>query len=67
VWTSQDLKLVMKEQWEDPRSGERTIELEDFSRSEPDAALFRAPKGYAAKNALESLKELEAKLEAAQN
>jgi hypothetical protein len=67
VWTSQDLKLVMKEQWEDPRSGERTIELDDFSRAEPDAALFRAPKGYAVKNALESLKELEAKLEAAQN
>jgi hypothetical protein len=67
VWTSQDLKLVMKEQWEDPRSGERTIELDDFSRAEPDAALFRAPKGYAVKSALESLKELEARLEAAQN
>jgi hypothetical protein len=67
VWTSQDLKLVLKEQWEDPRSGERTIELDDFSRAEPDAALFRAPKGYTLKNALESLKELEAKLEAAQN
>ena len=24
VWTSPDLKLVMKEQWEDPRTGERT-------------------------------------------
>jgi hypothetical protein len=67
VWTSPDLKLVMKEQWEDPRSGERTIELRDFSRGEPDAALFREPKGYAVKSALESLKELEAKLEAAQN
>jgi hypothetical protein len=67
VWTSQDLKLVMKEQWEDPRSGEKTVELDDFSRSEPDAALFHAPKGYEVKNALESLKELEAKLEAAQN
>jgi hypothetical protein len=67
VWTSQDLKLVMKQRSEDPRTGVMTVELEEFSRAEPDPALFRAPKGYTVKNALESLKELEEKLSAAQN
>jgi hypothetical protein len=67
VWTSTEMKLVMKEQWEDPRTGERTVELENFSRVEPDAALFRAPQGYTVKSTLESLKELEEKLSATQN
>lgn len=66
-WTSQDLKLVMKEQWEDPRSGERTIALESFSRAEPDPALFQPPAGYVVKTVAEGLKELEEKLNAAQN
>ena len=67
VWTSPDLKLVMKQRSEDPRTGVVTVELEEFSRAEPDPALFRAPKGYTVKSALESLKEMEAKLEAMQN
>jgi hypothetical protein len=67
VWTSQDLKLVMKQQMEDPRTGTTIVELQDFSRVEPDAKLFRAPAGYTVKTALQSLKELEEKLEAAQN
>jgi hypothetical protein len=67
VWTSQDLKLVMKEQWEDPRSGERTIALESFSRVEPDPALFQPPAGYVVKTVAQSLKALEEKLSATQN
>jgi hypothetical protein len=67
VWTSPELKLVMKEQWNDPRSGERTIELNNFSQAEPDPALFHPPQGYQVKDALESLKELEEKMSAAQN
>jgi hypothetical protein len=67
VWTSPDLNLVMKEQWEDPRSGEMTVELDDFSRAEPDPALFHAPAGYAVKDVLQSLKELEQKLNDMQN
>lgn len=67
VWTSPDLKLVMKEQWEDPRSGERTISLEKFSRAEPDPALFRPPTGYTVKDLKQSLQELEEKLNATQN
>jgi len=65
---TKDLKLVMKRQWEDPRSGETTVSLEDFSRAEPDAALFRVPAGYAVKTLQQSLKELEEKLgETSQN
>lgn len=67
VWTSPELKLVMKEQWNDPRSGERTIELDNFSQAEPDPALFHPPQGYEVKNTLESLKELAEKMSAAQN
>jgi hypothetical protein len=67
VWTSPDLKLVMKQQSYDPRTGETRVELEQFSRVEPDAALFRVPPGYTVKTVLQSLKELEEKLEAAQN
>ena len=67
MWTSPDLKLVVKQQWEDPRIGERVVELENFSRAEPDPGLFRVPGGYTVKDALQSLKELEEKLSEAQN
>jgi len=67
VWTSPELKLVMKQQSDDPRTGETTVELEQFSRAEPDPALFRVPPGYSVKTVLQGLKELEEKLEAAQN
>lgn len=67
TWTSPDLQLVMKEQWNDPRTGERTIELVNFSRADPDSALFRAPRGYAVKSVMEGLKDLEEKLSAGQN
>jgi hypothetical protein len=67
VWTSQDLKLVMKQQMDDPRTGVMIVELQDFSRAEPDPKLFRVPAGYTVKTALQSLKELEEKLEASQN
>ena len=66
VWTSPDLKLVLKEQWEDPRTGVRTVALEKLSRAEPDAALFRPPSGYEVKSVMESLKDLEEKLAATQ-
>jgi len=62
VWTSAELKLVLKEQWEDPQTGEKTVELEQLSRTEPDPSLFRAPAGYQVKSALETLKEAEEKL-----
>ena len=64
VWTSADIGLVVKQVWNDPRFGERTVELKDLSRVAPDPALFRPPAGYTVKDAVESLKELEQKLEA---
>jgi hypothetical protein len=66
VWTSPDLQLVIKQHWTDPRSGEKTVELENIARSNPDPALFHAPAGYEIKSAPESLKQLEEKLEGAQ-
>lgn len=45
-WYSPDLKLVVKSRDYDPRTGERTIELEDLVRKDPDPALFTVPAGY---------------------
>lgn len=45
-WYSPDLKLVVKSLDSDPRSGERTMELQGMTLGEPDAALFRVPEGY---------------------
>jgi hypothetical protein len=64
VWTSADMGLVVKQVWNDPRSGERTVELKDLSRVAPDPALFRPPAAYEVKDAKETLKELEQKLDA---
>ena len=49
LWTSEDLKLTFMEQWEDPRTGVRTVALVNFKRAEPDPALFRVPNGYTAR------------------
>jgi hypothetical protein len=65
--TSADLRLVVKQEWNDPRSGKGTVVLEKLSRTDPDPALFRVPPGYEVKNALQTLQELEDKLAATQN
>ena len=62
VWTSQEMKLVLKEEWNDPRTGKRTVELANFSRSEPDPALFRAPADFKVKDLKQSIQELQEKL-----
>lgn len=67
VWTSSDMKLVMKKQWEDPRTGERTVSLEKFSRADPDPSLFRPLADYTVKTVMQTLKDLEEKLSAFQN
>ena len=46
AWISDDLELVMMEQWQDPRAALRTVGLAKFARKEPDAALFHPPQGY---------------------
>lgn len=67
MWTSADLHLVVKQEWNDPRSGKRTVELEKISRTAPDQALFRVPPGYVVKDAIQTLQELEEKLGAMSN
>jgi hypothetical protein len=57
-WYSPDLKLVVKSSDSDPRSGERTMELEGLTRGDPDPALFRVPEGYTVRDAGDLLKSL---------
>ncbi|MDP9039652.1 MAG: hypothetical protein M3O02_10330 [Acidobacteriota bacterium] len=66
TWTSPDMKLIVKEEWIDPRTGDLTVWLKSFSRAEPDAAMFRAPAGYKVKSMKETLEELQQKLAEAQ-
>ena len=46
AWISDEFKLVMMEQWEDPRAALLTVGLAEFARKEPAAALFHPPQGY---------------------
>ena len=50
IWTSPDLRLVVLNTDDDPRSGLRTIELTNLDRAEPDPALFQVPEGYTIKD-----------------
>ena len=63
VWASEDLKLTFKEEWVDPRAATRTVELDKFSRAEPDPTLFRAPRDYKVKDMKQTMKELSEALE----
>jgi hypothetical protein len=67
VWTSPELQLVVKQEWNDPRTGQRRVALEKVARTDPDPALFRPPAGYEVKDAVQTLKELEETLGAGQN
>jgi hypothetical protein len=62
MWLSRDMQLILKEQWTDPRTGVRTVELTHLSLDAPDPALFQPPRGYTIKTALESLQEVERKM-----
>jgi len=66
VWTAPDLKLVMKEVFDDPRNGETTVELENFSRENPPIARFQPPVGYVVKDTAQAMKEMTDKMAAAQ-
>ena len=45
-WFSPDLKGYVLTKTSDPRTGESIVRLRNIERSEPDAALFRAPPDY---------------------
>jgi hypothetical protein len=46
IWISTELKLTVLTAITDPQGGERTIRLQNISRSEPDPSLFQVPSGY---------------------
>jgi hypothetical protein len=46
VWTSPDLKTIVKSRRTDPRMGEQTFQLTNIVRSEPDASLFTVPADF---------------------
>jgi hypothetical protein len=47
TWVSSDLKVELMRTDSDPRFGTTTMERSNISRTEPAAALFQAPVGYA--------------------
>ncbi|MGA7318524.1 MAG: hypothetical protein WBX22_31675 [Silvibacterium sp.] len=49
TWVAPELKLVVSEIEQDPRSGNRIFALTNIHREEPDAALFEIPPGYTVK------------------
>jgi hypothetical protein len=46
TWLSSDLKLVVLNIDDDPRTGTRITEVTDLDRGEPNPALFQVPEGY---------------------
>ena len=46
TWTSTELLITMLRKTVDPRYGEGTLRIENFSREEPDENLFQPPSGY---------------------
>jgi hypothetical protein len=51
-WVSPDLKLVVKELNQDPRTGNRTMEMTHIRREEPDAARFRCLRNIRSRSGL---------------
>jgi hypothetical protein len=46
TWMSSDLKLVVLNVDDDPRTGTRITEVTNLDRGEPNPALFQVPEGY---------------------
>ena len=45
-WYSDDLRINMEIEHNDPRTGSVTMTVTQVTRTEPDAALFEIPEGY---------------------
>ena len=45
-WMSTDLRIMLQSKSSDPRYGDSTTTLTNFSRSEPDPMLFQVPSDY---------------------
>jgi hypothetical protein len=48
-WYSTDLQMVVLSKRNDPRTGERTTQLTNIQRTEPEASLFQVPSDYTVK------------------
>lgn len=46
TWYSPDLKMVLRSKTDDPQFGERTMNLVNIQRVEPDSSLFQTPQDY---------------------
>jgi len=57
-WYSPDLKLVVRSEDNDPRSGKQTMELQGLTLVEPDPALFRVPAGVTVRDMPDMIKML---------
>lgn len=51
TWMSPDLKIVVLTKMTDPRSGDSSTKLTNFSQTEPDPALFEVPADYTIEDA----------------
>ena len=50
TWISPELKIIVRQITNDPRSGKVITELTDVDRSDPDPALFQPPQGSTIKD-----------------
>jgi hypothetical protein len=46
VWTSPELKTIVSSKQSDPRVGDRTFQLTNIARTEPDPSLFTVPSDF---------------------
>lgn len=60
VWTSPELGIIVKQIDNDPRTGERTMELTGITKAEPDAALFHPPADYQVQDEADAVKQFSA-------
>jgi hypothetical protein len=51
VWVAGELKIVVTQIEQNPITGQRTFELTNIIRTEPDPTLFQTPDGYTQKDA----------------
>jgi hypothetical protein len=47
LWTSPDLRIIIRHNMDDPRTGTSTTNLTEVVRGDPDPSLFQPPEGYA--------------------
>lgn len=50
TWMSSDLKIVLLNVDDDPRTGTRITEVTNLDRGEPNPTLFQVPEGYTIKD-----------------